>query len=96
MTIAWVIMFIIVAILQKQNKKLNDKYQDLANKKYSEYIGFGKRIRTLRRFIAIDNAGDNATLNRTVEMYQNDGYGYDITKSTDRLLVFYKSEEIKD
>ena len=96
MMIAWVIVLIIVIILQKKNKKLNDQYQDILNKKYSEYMGFGKTYRTLRRFIVIDNAGDNGTLNRTVEMYQNDGYGYDITKSTDRLLVFCKSEEIKD
>lgn len=96
MTIAWVIMLIVVLILQKKNKKLNDQYQDILNKKYSEYMGFGKTYRTLRRFIVIDNAGDNGTLNRTVDMYLNDGYYYDTTKSTDRLLVFRKDEEIKD
>ena len=55
-------------------------------------------LRTHRRryvFINIENAGDNGTLNRTAEMYHNEGYNLDREKSTDRLLVFVKSEEVK-
>ena len=96
MTIAFVIM-LIVAIIQTQTiKRLNKTNEELWTKKYNEYMGIGKVYSTRRRFIVIDNAGDNGTLNRTVDMYLNDGYYYDTTKSTDRLLVFRKDEEIKD
>ena len=54
------------------------------------------RIATWRIDIVIENAGDNATLNRTVEKYKEEGYEYDSQNSTDRLLVFAKHEEIKE
>lgn len=47
-------------------------------------------------FINIENAGDNSTLNRTAEKYHDEGYDLDRKKSTDRLLVFVKNEEVKD
>ena len=71
-------------------------YDDCICKGWREAHGFGRLISTRRRFIVIENAGDNATLNRTVEKYKEDGYEYDSQNSTDRLLVFAKHEEIKE
>ena len=96
MTIAFVIMLIVALIQQRTNKRLSNQLQEINEKGWRECMGYGKVYRTLRRFIVIENAGDNSTLNKTVETYREDGYEYDSQKSTDRLLVFYKHEEIKD
>ena len=96
MTIAFVIMLIVALIQQRTNKRLTKRLEELETEGWREVYGFGKVYRTLRRFIVIENAGDNATLNRTVEQYKEDGYEYDSQNSTDRLLVFAKHEEIKE
>ena len=40
--------------------------------------------------------GDNRTMNDTAQKYHDDGYDLDREKSTDRLLVFVKHEEVKE
>ena len=47
------------------------------------------------RYLKIEDVGD-FTLNRTAEKYHEEGYDMDREKSTDRLLVFVKSEEVKE
>ena len=96
MTIAFVIMLIVALIQQRTNKRLSKQLHEINEKGWRECMGYGKVYRTLRRFIVIDNAGDNNTLNRTVETYREEGYEYDSQNSTDRLLVFAKHEEIKE
>ena len=96
MTIAFVIMIIVALIQQRTNKRLSNRLEEIEVKGWRESHGFGKLISTRRRFIVIENAGDNATLNRTVEKYKEDGYEYDGQNSTDRLLVFAKYEEIEE
>ena len=96
MTIAFVIMLIVALIQQRTNKRLTKRLEEIEVKGWREAHGFGKMFSTHRRFIVIENAGDNATLNRTVEKYKEEGYEYDSQKSTDRLLVFAKHEEIKE
>ena len=96
MTIAFVIMLIVSLIQQRTNKRLTKRLKELETEGWRKVYGFGKMFSTRRRFIVIENAGDNATLNRTVEKYKEDGYEYDSKNSTDRLLVFAKHEEIKD
>lgn len=96
MTIAFVIMLIVALIQQRTNKRLSKQLEEIEVKGWREAHGFGKLISTRRRFIVIENAGDNDTLNRTVEKYKEEGYEYDIQNSTDRLLAFAKHEEIKE
>ena len=96
MTIAFVIMFIVVIIQNRTIKRLSKQLEEIKVKGWREAHSFGRLISTRRRFIVIENAGDNATLNRTVEKYKEDGYEYDSQNSTDRLLVFAKYEEIKE
>ena len=96
MTIAFVIMLIVSIIQNSTIKRLEKTNKELFNKKYSEYMGFGKLYRRIYKYINIENAGDNSTLNRTAEMYHNEGFDLDREKSTDRLLVFVKSEEVKE
>ena len=96
MTIAFVIMIIVALIQQRTNKRLSNRLEEIEVKGWREAHGFGKLISTRRRFIVIENAGDNATLNCTVEKYKEDGYEYDGQNSTDRLLVFAKYEEIEE
>lgn len=96
MTIAFVIMLIVALIQQRTNKRLSNQLHEINEKGWRKVHGFGKLISIHRRFIVIENAGDNATLNRTVEKYKEEGYEYDSQDSTDRLLVFAKHEEIKE
>ena len=96
MTIAFVIMLIVALIQQRTNKRLTKRLEELETEGWRKVHGFGKVFSTRRRFIVIENAGDNATLNRTVENYKEEGYEYDSQNSTDRLLVFAKHEEIKE
>ena len=96
MTIAFVIMLIVALIQQRTNKRLSKQLEEIEVKGLRKAYGLGIFVSTSRRFIVIENAGDNATLNRTVEQYKKDGYEYDSQNSTDRLLVFAKHEEIKE
>jgi hypothetical protein len=88
---------LIVAILQQRRiKELNKKYHDLYDEGFQKYYGFGKLYRRRYIFVNIENAGDNATLNSVAENYYDHGFDLDREKSTDRLLVFVKSEEVKE
>ena len=96
MTIACAILILTEILQNRRNKRLTEKLEEIKDKGWREVFGFGKVYDTHRRFIVIDNAGDNETLNRTVELYKADGYEFDNLKSTDRLLVFVKREEVKE
>ena len=96
MTIAFVIMLIVAIMQQRRIKELNAKYQDLYDKGWLECYGIGKVYRRKYKYMVIENAGDNGTLNDTAQKYHDDGYNLDREKSTDRLLVFVKSEEVKE
>ena len=95
MTIAFVIMLIVAILQQRRIKELNKKYHDLYDEGFQKYYGFGKLYRRRYIFVNIENAGDNATLNSVAENYYDHGFDLDREKSTDRLLVFVKSEEVK-
>jgi len=96
MTIAFVIILIVAILQQRRIKELNKKYHDLYDEGFQKYYGFGKLYRRRYIFVNIENAGDNATLNSVAENYYDHGFDLDREKSTDRLLVFVKSEEVKE
>ena len=96
MTIAFVIMLIVAILQQRRIKDLHKKYHDLYDEGFQKYYGFGKLYRRKYKYMVIENAGDNGTLNSTAEKYHDEGYDLDREKSTDRLLVFVKSEEVKE
>ena len=96
MTIAFVIMLIVAIIQNSTIKRLEKTNEELLNKKYSEYMGFGKRYRRRYIFVNIENAGDNDTLNGVAEDCYDHGFDLDREKSTDRLLVFVNMEEVKE
>ena len=96
MTIAFVIMLIVAILQQRRIKELNKKYHDLYDEGFQKYYGFGKLYRRRYIFVNIENAGDNATLNSVAENYYDHGFDLDREKSTDRLLVFVKSEEVNE
>jgi hypothetical protein len=77
----------------KQQEKL---ISDFNEKGFREVMGYGKVYRRRYKYMVIENAGDNGTLNSTAEKYHDEGYDLDREKSTDRLLVFVKSEEVKE
>lgn len=95
MTIAFVIMLIVTILQQRRIKELNKMYHDLYDEGFQKYYGFGKLYRRRYIFVNIENTGDNATLNSVAENYYDHGFDLDREKSTDRLLVFVKSEEVK-
>ena len=96
MTIAFVIMLIVAILQQRRIKELNKNYHDLYDEGFQKYYGFGKLYRRKYKYMVIENAGDNGTLNDTAQKYHDEGYDLDREKSTDRLLVFVKSEEVKE
>jgi hypothetical protein len=96
MTIAFVIMLIVAILQQRRIKELNKKYHDLYDEGFQKYYGFGKVYRRKYKYMVIENAGDNRTMNDTAQKYHDEGYDLDREKSTDRLLVFVKSEEVKE
>ena len=96
MTIAFVIMLIVAILQQRRIKELNKKYHDLYDEGFQKYYGFGKVYRRKYKYMVIENAGDNQTMNDTAQKYHDEGYDLDREKSTDRLLVFVKSEEVKE
>ena len=78
----------------RSTRSLKKELREERERKFEEVI----KIRYERhyKFINIENAGDNDTLNRTAEKYHDEGYDLDREKSTDRLLVFVKIEEVKE
>ena len=96
MTIAFVIMLIVAILQQRRIKELNKKYHDLYDEGFQKYYGFGKLYRRRYKYMVIENAGDNRTMNDTAQKYHDEGYDLDREKSTDHLLVFVKSEEVKE
>ncbi len=95
MTIAFVIMLIVAIMQQKRIKELSEKYRNLYDEGFQKYYGFGKVYRRKYKYMFIENAGDNRTMNDTAQKYHDDGYDLDREKSTDRLLVFVKNVEVK-
>ena len=101
MTMAFVIMLIVAILQQRRIKELNKKYNDLYDEGWEKHFGYGKPPvpKVYRRryiFVKIENVGDNSTLNMVAENYYDNGFDLDREKSTDRLLVFVKSEEVKE
>ena len=96
MTIAFVVMLIVAILQQRRIKELNKNYHDLYDEGFQKYMGFGKVYRRKYRYIVIGMAGDNVALNMTAMKYYGEGFDLDREKSTDRLLVFVKSEEVKE
>ena len=101
MTMAFVIMLIVAILQQRRIKELNKKYNDLYDEGWEKHFGYGKPpvpkvYRRRYKYMVIENAGDNRTLNDTAEKYHNEGYDFDREKSTDSMLVFVKSEEVKE
>ena len=91
------IVFLIALFLKcKENERLNQRMEEITNIQWNGITEKVKRYRRRYTFVNIENAGDNGTLNRTAETYYDAGYDLDREKSTDRLLVFVKMEEVKE
>ena len=67
MTIAFVIMLIVAILQQRRIKELNKKYHDLYDEGFQKYYGFGKLYRRKYKYMVIENAGDNRTMNDTAQ-----------------------------
>lgn len=96
MTLACVIMAITISLQWRRIKRQEKLIRDFNEKGFREVMGYGKVYRRRYIFVNIENAGDNSTLNDTAENYYANGFDLDREKSTDRLLVFVKSEEVKE
>ena len=78
----------------RSTRSLKKELRDERERKFEDQIII--RYERHYKFINIENAGDNDTLNRTAEKYHEEGYNLDREKSTDRLLVFVIREEVKE
>jgi len=75
----------------------NDRLRaEISKNFYDEMVNRYARYRTIYEFINVENAGDNATLNRKVKMLQDDGYSFDKQASQTGLLVFSKQEKVQE
>ena len=88
-------MAITISLQWRRIKRQEKLISDFNEKGFREVIGFGKVYRCRYIFVNIENAGDNGTLNRLADNYYDHGFDLDREKSTDRLLVFVKREEVK-
>ncbi len=96
MTIACAILILTEILQHRRNKRLAERLDEINEKGWQEVAGIGKVYRCRYIFVNIENVGDNGTLNRLAENYYDHGFDLDREKSTDRLLVFVKSEEVKE
>ena len=95
MTLACAIMAITISLQWRRIKQQEKLISDFNEKGFREVMGYGKVYRRKYKYMVIENAGDNRTMNDTAQKYHDEGYDLDREKSTDRLLVFVKSEEVK-
>lgn len=91
LTVAWV-----KGSYDGEIEALERQIEVMKDERHTWLFNVGKVYRRKYRYINIENAGDNGTLNRTAEKYHEEGYDLDREKTTDRLLVFVKSEEVKE
>ena len=96
MTLACAIMALTISLQWRRIKQQEKLIRDFNEKGWQEVAGIGKVYRRRYIFVNIENAGDNGTLNRLAENYYDNGYDLDREKSSDRLLVFVKNEEVKE
>jgi len=96
MTIACAIMALTISLQWRRIKQQEKLISDFNEKGFREVMGYGKVYRRRYKYMVIENAGDNRTLNDTAQKYHDEGFDLDREKSTDRLLVFVKSEEVKE
>ena len=96
MTIACAILILTEILQHRKNKRLTERLEEINEKGWKEVAGIGKVYRRRYVFVNIENAGDNRTLNVVAENYYDNGFDLDREKSTDHLLVFVKSEEVKE
>ena len=96
MTLACAIMALTISLQWRRIKQQEKLISDFNEKGFREVLGYGKVYRRRYIFVNIENAGDNRTMNDTAQKYHDEGYDLDREKSTDRLLVFVKSEEVKE
>ena len=89
-------MAITISLQWRRIKQQEKLISDFNEKGFREVMGYGKVYRRKYKYMVIENAGDNRTLNDTAQKYHDEGYNLDREKSTDRLLVFVKSEEVKE
>ena len=95
MTLACAIMALTISLQWRRIKQQEKLISDFNEKGFREVLGYGKVYRRRYRYIKIEEVGDY-TLNNTAEKNHEEGYDMDREKSTDRLLVFVKSEEVKE
>ena len=95
MTLACAIMALTISLQWRRIKQQEKLISDFNEKGFREVMGYGKVYRRRYKYMVIENAGDNRTLNDTAQKYHDEGFYLDREKSTDRLLVFVKSEEVK-
>jgi len=95
MTLAFAIMTLTISLQWRRIKRQEKLISDFNEKGFREVMGYGKVYRRRYIFVNIENAGDNATLNTVAENYYDNGFDLDREKTTDRLLVFVKREEVK-
>ena len=95
MTLACAIMALTISLQWRRIKQQEKLISDFNEKGFREVMGYGKVYRRKYKYMVIENAGDNRTMNDTAQKYHDEGYDLDREKSTDRLLVFVKSEEVK-
>ena len=96
MTLACAIMALTISLQWRRIKQQKKLISDFNEKGFREVLGYGKVYRRRYKYMVIENAGDNRTMNDTAQKYHDEGYDLDREKSTDRLLVFVKSEEVKE
>ena len=95
MTLACAIMALTISLQWRRIKRQEKIISDFNEKGFREVMGYGKVYRRRYKFIIVSNVDGN-TLNAVAEMYHDNGFDLDREKSTDRLLVFVKSEEVKE
>ena len=96
MTLAYAIMALTISLQWRRIKQQEKLISDFNEKGFREVMGYGKVYRRRYKYMVIENAGDNRTLNDTAQKYHDEGFDLDREKTTDRLLVFVKSEEVKE
>ena len=78
----------------RSTRSLKKELREERERKFEEEI----KIRYERhyKFINIENAGDNDTLNRQVELLRKEGYAYKASESFGNILAFTMLVEVND
>ena len=90
------VLLVVVIMYYRLSNECSRLRKKLSDKAWQNTLDEMTIVERSYKFMNIENAGDNSTMNKTAEKWKEEGYQYDREKSTDKLIVYVKKVTAKE